>query len=62
MFEMIINNMDGSCNIGVIRDYDREMIRINLLYVSKGNIVVVRKYNVFYFFVKMIVGLKKYYF
>lgn len=60
MPEMTINNMDGSCNTGVTRDYDREMTRINLLYVSKGNIVVARKYNVLYSFVKTIVGSKKY--
>lgn len=42
---MIVNNMDESFDTGVTRDYDKEMIKIqlgHLLYVNKGNIVVAR--------------------
>lgn len=61
MPQMTINNMDGSCNTGVTRDYDKEMIKIqlgHLLYVNKGNIVVARYYNVLCSFVKTIMGSK----
>lgn len=50
---MTINNMDGSCNTGVTRDYDKEMIKIQLVHLlyNKGNILVARQYNILYSFV-----------